>query len=254
MSEPTAPHPAVPTAPTGPVRSGRTALITGASRGIGLATARRLAREGDISTIVLVSRSAEDLAQAIATLEAETDGSTTFLPCAVDVGDRPALKRTTKRLFDEVGRIHLLVNNAGYTNPVPLQQVKMPDFERTMEVNLYAPFLLVKTLLNRGNVFDLIVNVASTAGVTGRSGWLTYSASKSALITMSEVMREELSIYGTRVACISPGRTATALRKVLAPEEDPSTIMQPEHVAEVIGTLASPVGAYIDSENIVVRQ
>ena len=88
MSEPTAPHPAVPTAPTGPVRSGRTALITGASRGIGLATARRLAREGDISTIILVSRSAEDLEQVIATLEAETDGSTAFLPCAVDGGDR----------------------------------------------------------------------------------------------------------------------------------------------------------------------
>ncbi|MGO3208842.1 MAG: SDR family NAD(P)-dependent oxidoreductase, partial [Brachybacterium sp.] len=77
---------------------------------------------------------------------------------------------------------------------------------------------------------------------------------KSALITMSEVMREELSIYGTRVACISPGRTATELRRVLAPDEDPSTIMQPEHVAEVIGALTSPVGAYIDSENIIVRQ
>lgn len=237
-----------------PEHPGRTALITGASRGIGLATARRLAQEPGISTIILVSRSAEDLEQAAGQLREEGDGSTRFLPCVLDVGDRSALKRTTKRLYDEVGDIHLLVNNAGYTNPVPLQQVKMPDFERTMEVNLYAPFLLVKTLLNRGNVFDLIVNVASTAGVTGRSGWLTYSASKSALITMSEVMREELSIYGTRVACISPGRTATELRRVLAPDEDPSTIMQPEHVAEVIGALTSPVGAYIDSENIIVRQ
>lgn len=242
------------TAETAEQSTSRTALITGASRGIGLATARRLAREPGISTIILAARSAEDLDQAVTELRAASEDSTRFLTCPVDVGDRSALKRAVKRLYDEVGQIHLLINNAGYTNPVPLQQVKMPDFERTMEVNLYAPFLLVKTLLNRGNVFDLIVNVASTAGVTGRSGWLTYSASKSALITMSEVMREELSIYGTRVACISPGRTATALRRVLAPDEDPSTIMQPEHVAEVIGTLASPVGAYIDSENIIVRQ
>ena len=67
-------------------------------------------------------------------------------------------------------------------------------------------------------------------------------------------MREELAIYGTRVVCLSPGRTATALRKTLAPDEDPSTIMQPGHVAQVINTMSSPVGRFIDSENIVVRQ
>jgi 3-oxoacyl-[acyl-carrier protein] reductase len=153
-----------------------------------------------------------------------------------------------------VGRIHVVVNNAGYTNPVPLQQVDMEDFEKTIEVNLYGPFTVVQTLLNSGNVFELIVNIASTAGINGRSGWLTYSASKAAVINMSQVMREELAIYGTRVVCLSPGRTATALRRTLAPDEDPSTIMQPEHVAKVIETFASPVGRFIDSENIVVRQ
>src|SRR5690625_8044681 len=71
---------------------------------------------------------------------------------------------------------------------------------------------------------------------------------------MSQVMREELSIYGTRVVCLSPGRTATALRRTLAPDEDPTTIMQPEHVAQGIYTLCSPVGRFIDSENVVVRQ
>ena len=166
----------------------------------------------------------------------------------------PALKKAVKRAYDEVGNIDILVNNAGYTNPVPLQQVKMADFEKTMEVNVYAPFTIIKALLNRGNTFDLIVNIASTAGINGRSGWLTYSASKAAVINMSQVMREELSIYGTRVVCLSPGRTATALRKTLAPDEDPTTIMQPEHVAQVISTLSSSVGKFIDSENIVVRQ
>lgn len=232
----------------------RTALVTGGSRGIGLATARRLAQEPDITTIVLVSRSAEDLEEAVRALREQNGDQTRFLPLAVDVGDRSQLKKAMKQLYAEVGRIHLLINNAGYTNPVPLQQVKQPDFERTMDINVYAPFTIVKTLLNRGNVFDVIVNIASTAGIRGRSGWLTYSASKAALISMSEVMREELSIYGTRVACISPGRTATALRKVLAPEEDPTSIMQPSDVAEVIATLISRTGRYIDSENIVVRR
>ncbi|GMA35915.1 SDR family oxidoreductase [Demequina litorisediminis] len=90
--------------------------------------------------------------------------------------------------------------------------------------------------------------------MNGRSGWLTYSASKAAVINMSEVMREELKIYGTRVVCLSPGRTATDLRKVLAPDEDPTTIMQPQHVAQVIETMLGPTGQYVDQQNVIVRQ
>ena len=97
------------------------------------------------------------------------------------------------------------------------------------------------------------MNIASTAGINGRSGWLTYSASKAAMIAMSQVMKEELAIYGTRVVTISPGRCATALRRTLAPDEDPSTIMQPEDVAGVIELLASDHGRFVDSQNLVVR-
>jgi 3-oxoacyl-[acyl-carrier protein] reductase len=82
---------------------------------------------------------------------------------------------------------------------------------------------------------------------------LTYSASKAGLIAMSEAMREELALLGTRVVCISPGRCATDLRKVLAPDEDPSTIMQPSSVADVVAVLASETGRFIDSQNLVVR-
>ena len=233
----------------------KTALVTGASRGIGLETARRfILNHDDITTVVMFARDSEDFAEALRQLESELPIGRRIVPIKVDVGARPALKKAVKQAYDQVGNIDILVNNAGYTNPVPLQQVKMSDFEKTMEVNLYGPFTIVKTLLNRGNTFDLIVNIASTAGINGRSGWLTYSASKAAVINMSQVMREELSIYGTRVVCLSPGRTATALRRTLAPEEDPTTIMQPEHVSQVIYTLCSPVGRFIDSENIVVRQ
>ncbi|WP_076808415.1 SDR family NAD(P)-dependent oxidoreductase [Brachybacterium sp. P6-10-X1] len=233
----------------------KTALVTGASRGIGLETTRRfILNNDDITTVVMCARDSEDFDHNVAELEKELPIGRRIVPIKVDVGDRPALKKAIKQAHAEVGNIDVLVNNAGYTNPVPLQQVKMADFEKTINVNLYGPFTIVKTLLNRGNRFDLIVNIASTAGINGRSGWLTYSASKAAVINMSQVMREELSIYGTRVVCLSPGRTATDLRKTLAPDEDPSTIMQPEHVAQVINTMSSPVGRFIDSENIVVRQ
>lgn len=233
----------------------KTALVTGASRGIGLETVRRFIHNSeDITTVVMFARASEDFDAAVATLQEEAPVGRRIIARNVDVGDRGDLKKAVKAAYDEVGNIDILVNNAGYTNPVPLQQVKMSDFEKTMNVNVYAPFLIVKTLLNRGNEFSLIVNIASTAGINGRSGWLSYSASKAAVINMSQVMREELAIYGTRVVCLSPGRTATALRRTLAPEEDPSTIMQPEHVAKVIETFASPIGRFIDSENIVVRQ
>ena len=233
----------------------KTALVTGASRGIGLETTRRFILNNDeITTVVMFARASEDFEKNVADLEAELPIGRRLVPVNVDVGDRDALQRAVTEAYEQVGGIDILVNNAGYTNPVPLQQVDMDDFEKTINVNLYGPFTIVQTLLNLGNRFDLIVNIASTAGINGRSGWLTYSASKAAVINMSQVMREELAIYGTRVVCLSPGRTATALRKTLAPDEDPSTIMQPGHVAQVINTMSSPVGRFIDSENIVVRQ
>ncbi|MBB5830382.1 SDR family NAD(P)-dependent oxidoreductase [Brachybacterium aquaticum] len=232
-----------------------TALITGASRGIGLETARRLLHHSEeITTLVLFARASADFDAAVEQLRASSPVGRRVIARTVDVGDRDALHAALESVHQEVGTIDHLVNNAGYTNPVPLQQAEIEDFERTMAVNVYAPFLIVKWLLNRGNRFKMIVNIASTAGIKGRSGWLTYSASKAAVINMSQVMREELAIYDTRVVCLSPGRTATVLRRTLAPEEDPSTIMQPEHVARVIETLTSPIGRFIDSENIVVRK
>jgi 3-oxoacyl-[acyl-carrier protein] reductase len=73
------------------------------------------------------------------------------------------------------------------------------------------------------------------------------------MINMSQVMREELSVYGTRVICLSPGRCATDLRRKLAPDEDPVTIMQPQDVANIVRMMLSEEGRYIDSENMVVR-
>lgn len=231
----------------------KTALITGASRGIGRATARRLATSDlGLENLVLVARDSEDFHATVAEIGETFEGNVEAH--TVDMGDRAAVIDLARAVYEAHGGVDILVNNAGYTNPVAIHQIDFADFERTMAVNLYAPFTLIQELLRRGNVFESIVNVASTAGIKGRSGWLTYSASKAALINMSDVLREELSLYGTRVICISPGRTATDLRVKLAPDEDPQTIMQPEHVARVIHMMLEPVGEFIDSENLVVRQ
>jgi 3-oxoacyl-[acyl-carrier protein] reductase len=229
-------------------------LVTGASKGIGLKTVREFFyADNGVTDFILLSRESDEFKLVLKELGENNPYGKKITPYYIDLFDRAglvALMRDVKLAHDKVD---ILVNNAGFTAPMAIHQIDFEDFERTIGVNLYAPFTIVQSLLHNGNTFELIVNIASTAGITGRSGWLTYSSSKAALITMSEVMKEELAIYGTRVVCISPGRCATDLRRTLAPDEDPSTIMQPEHVARVIAMLASDVGRYVDSQNLVVR-
>jgi len=229
-------------------------LVTGASKGIGLRTVREFFyADNGVTDFILLSRDSDEFQMALKDLNANNPYGKTVTPYYIDLADRNKVVALTEEIVKAHGKVNILINNAGYTAPMSIQQIDFADFERTIGVNLYAPFTIVQSLLHNGNTFDLIVNIASTAGINGRSGWLTYSASKAAVISMSEVMKEELAIYGTRVVCISPGRCATDLRRTLAPDEDPSTIMQPEHVAKVIAMLASDVGRFVDSQNLVVR-
>ncbi len=230
-------------------------LVTGASKGIGSATVERFFyADNDVTDFILLARESEEFEKLIARLDGDNPHGKRVLPHFIDLNDRARIVGLMRDIMAEAGKVDYLVNNAGYTAPCALQQIEFADFERTIGVNVYAPFTIVQELLHCGNTFELIVNIASTAGMGGRPGWLTYGASKAAMINMSEAMKEELAIYGTRVVCISPGRCATDLRRKLAPDEDPSTIMQPEHVASVIDMLASDVGRLVDSQNIVVRQ
>jgi 3-oxoacyl-[acyl-carrier protein] reductase len=229
-------------------------MITGASRGIGWHAAHRfLTTDNGIDELILLARESDDFTTAVEKLNLSNPHAKKIHAYGVDLSDRAKVVGTMKDVMHNHGGVDILVNNAGFTAPAAIHQINFADFERTISVNLYSPFTIVQELLHAGNTFELILNVASTAGMNGRAGWLTYSASKAALIAISEVMREELAIYGTRVVCISPGRCATDLRRTLAPEEDPTTIMQPEHVAAVMETLASPTGRFIESQNLVVR-
>jgi 3-oxoacyl-[acyl-carrier protein] reductase len=229
-------------------------MITGASRGIGWHAAHRfLTSDNGVNRLLLLARESDDFSTAVEKLNATNPHGKEIHAYAVDFTDRAKVVGVMKDVMHDHGGVDILINNAGFTAPAAIHQISFADFERTMSVNLYSPFTIVQELLHAGNTFELILNVASTAGIKGRAGWLTYSSSKAALIAMSEVMREELAMYGTRVVCISPGRCATDLRRTLAPDEDPTTIMQPEHVAAVMEVLASPTGRFMDSENLVVR-
>lgn len=232
----------------------KTCIITGASRGIGAATVRKLSeKQYNISRMILVARESDEFRKFVTECE-KNAGEIQFDILTKDLSKSHEVREIIDFVHEHDLNVDYLINNAGYTNPKSIPEVDLDDFRMTLEVNLISPFLLVQGLLRIGTEFDTIVNVASTAGMNGRAGWLTYSASKSAMINMSEVMRHELRVYGARVVCLSPGRCSTDLRKRLAPDEDPVTIMQPEHVADIIGVMLSNVGQYIDSQNIVVRQ
>lgn len=230
----------------------KTALITGGSKGIGAALARSFLNDG-IGTLYLAARPSPAYQALQEALEQARSDDQQIIYVSSDLADTAEVTKLVDQIANASGELDILINNAGFTAPQTIFEASFEELRRTMEVNLYAPFLLIQGLLQKGNKFQHIINVASTAGMRGRAGWSTYSSSKAALIALSQALREELLPLGTRVSCISPGRCATDLRKVLAPDEDPTTIMQPEDVVRVITMLLSDLGHYIDSENMVVR-
>lgn len=233
----------------------KTIFITGASRGIGFEISKKILLDtnNEISKLILCARESKEFDHAIFTLNALNKHSKEIIKLNINLSSLNEIRTNTKKIFNAFGNIDFLINNAGYTNPVPIQQISIEDFQKTIDINLFAPFVIVQSLLNLGNNFDTIINIASTAGISGRSGWLTYSCSKAALINMSEVMREELGIYGTRVICLSPGRTATSLRRILAPNEDQKTIMQPSNIAEIVSFMISQKSKFLDTNNLTLR-
>jgi NADP-dependent 3-hydroxy acid dehydrogenase YdfG len=186
---------------------GRTAIVTGASRGIGLACAAALADAG--ARVALVARSSADLALHAA----EIGGGAVAVTC--DVGDAAAVEGALRELHDRLGAdaADILVNNAGYFVVEPLALTSPESFARTVGVNLAGPFLFARALVpgmkarQRGHV----VTIGSIADHVAFSGNAAYSASKYGLRGLHEVMRTELRGTGVRTTLVSPGPVDTEL-------------------------------------------
>lgn len=230
----------------------KTCIITGASQGIGRAAAVRMSNEPDVANIILIARNGDKIAETAAAMNHE---GKTIKQVPYDLSNLDGICDLVKGLGEEFGGIDLLLNVAGYAEPVSLLDTTIDNIKTTYTVNVFSLIVLtrecVKYMRNRN---AKILNVASTAGVTPRPGWLAYSSSKAAVVAIGATLADELAEYGIRVYTISPGRCATELRAKLAPDEDPTTIMQPEHVAEVIGTLVGDDETCLDGQNIIVRQ
>ncbi|MBQ9417826.1 MAG: SDR family oxidoreductase [Bacteroidales bacterium] len=231
-----------------------TCIITGVGSGIGKATAIMLSHRGYYDHYALIGRNAADMAATAAAMSCNIPAAAIHT-YNLDLSAPEGIPEVVASIVATTGSIDALLNIAGYTDPQPLLTTSLESFELTYRVNVYAPFMLmrecVKYMKTSGGK---ILNVASTAGMTPRPGWLSYASSKAALISISETLTAELSEYGIMVYCVSPGRCATKLRRRLAPDEDPSTIMQPEEVAEVICNLINPAEKCLDGQNIVIRK
>ena len=227
-------------------------IITGAGSGIGHSVAIELSKRKYYDSYVLLGRNIEDISHTIGKMK--ENGVTDVSFYKVDLSYPELLPAIIEEISTK-GNIVALYNIAGYTDPQPLLSTSLESFELTYKVNVFALFVLCRECAKyMKQLGGKIINVASTAGMTPRPGWISYASSKAAVISMSQTLTSELAEYGIKVYCVSPGRCATKLRKRLAPDEDPSTIMQPEEVADIICNLMSSDEKCLDGQNIIVRK
>lgn len=230
----------------------RTVVITGAGSGIGKSVAVQLSRLKLFQNIALIGRTHVSLQDTVKLMDIGGIDIKTFEYDLIDFNHIESLMLDIYQCFNS---IDCLINIAGYTEPAPALQTTTENFLKTYSINVFSPFFLMKGACkymkkNGGK----ILNVASTAGMTPRPGWVSYASSKASLISISQTLTEEFSEYGIKVYCVSPGRCATKLRLRLAPDEDPATIMQPEEVAEIICQLVSESERCLDGQNIIIRK
>lgn len=216
---------------------GRTALVTGASRGLGAALAHSLARSG--AKVVLVARGERELEDVERAIRS-TGGEAFAVPG--DVGDKAAIHRIAGVAAAVAGPIDLLVHNASTLGKTPLRMLldtDCEDLERVLDVNLVGPFRLTKVVAGsmalRGT--GLVVHVSSDASVNAYPTWGAYSVSKAALDHLGRVLSAELSGFGVKVIGVDPGEMRTRMHAEALPEADPDTLAAPEDVAARITSM-----------------
>lgn len=231
--------------------TGRVALITGASQGIGHAVAAAFAREG--AALILCARRPEPLERVAAALRGR---GVEVLAIPADVGraaDITALAEAVRRRF---GRLHVLVNNASVLGPmVPLAEYPPDAWDTVLAVNLTGPFLLTRACLPllRAAGGGSVINVSSGVGRAGRKGWGAYAVSKFGLEGLTQILADELREEGIRVNAVNPGGTRTAMRAAAVPGEDPATLPTPEDITPVFLYLASEASREVTGKSLDAR-
>ena len=234
---------------------GQVALVTGGSRGIGLAIAAALAEAG--ARVAVVARDAARAESAAAGLPGE--GHRGF---ACDVADGESVAALVKRVEEELGTPDVLVNNAGVTRDNLLMRLKDEDWDQVVDTNLKGAFHTIRAL-SRGMMKKKggrVINIASVVGITGNKGQANYAASKAGLIGLTKAVAKELASRGILVNAVAPGYIETdmtaelpeAAREALQQQIAVGRLGQPEDIASVVRFLAGPGASYITGQVLVV--
>ena len=237
---------------------GKTALVTGASRGIGRAIALRLAAEGARVAINYAGnvKAAEEVKAAV-----EAAGGAAIL-CQADISDSAAVEAMVADVVKEFGTIDILVNNAGITRDTLLMRMKDEDFAKVLDTNLKGVFYCTKAVakLMMKKRSGHIVNMASVVGLVGNAGQTNYAAAKAGVIGFSKSAARELASRGITVNVVAPGFIGTDMTAVLPEAVKEKTLAgiplgkmgEPEDVANAVLFLASDQASYITGQVVNV--
>jgi 3-oxoacyl-[acyl-carrier protein] reductase len=229
---------------------GRIALVTGASQGIGRACALELARAG--ATVALAARNEAKLAEAAAEIEAAGGKADVF---SLDVASGESIAAGAKAILEKLGKVEILVNNAGITRDGLVLRMKRPDWDDVLQTNLTGAFLLTQAILSPmlRNRWGRIINITSVVGRTGQAGQVNYASSKAGLIGMTRSLAREVASRRITVNAVAPGYIETPMTAVL--DEKQRTAMLAHiplgragtdlEIAQAVAFLASDGAAYI---------
>ena len=242
----------------GKTLAGKVAIVTGGTRGIGLAIARLLAEDG--ASVVVSGRDAVRLDAAVKELESL---GAPAMAVAADAAKREDADRLVEATRERFGRIDVLVNNAGITRDQLLVRMKDDDWDQVLDTNLRGVFLMTRAV---GKVMmrqksGRIINIASTAGAMGNPGQVNYSAAKAGVIGLTKAAGRELAHWNILVNAVAPGLIETDMaasipaeaREAMLQQVPLKRIGQGREVAEVVRFLAGDGASYITGQTIHVN-
>lgn len=237
--------------------SGKTAIVTGASRGIGAAISRRLCEVG--ANVVICSRSTESVNQTAKVLE---DKGYSIHAMAADISKKEDVETLVEHTIQQFSQVDILVNNAGITRDMLLMRLKDEDWDAVLQTNLtgtmYCTRAVLRPMIRQKS--GRIINISSVIGIMGNAGQASYAAAKAGIIGLTKTTAKEVGTRGITVNAIAPGFITTDMTAKI-PEELQQKVLEmiplqnygtPDDVADSVCFLASDAARYITGQTLQV--